>query len=242
MTVVNRFVRVLLTAAVMQSCPSSVKINEDFLAAMLSGERRLGHRMVYLPGDGFWFKDPRLDAFCPTTDKKVEILLSNYLVKCAAGMGGNVDSKFLIKEHRRPQVLAGIVNRAKTLLEAEPSFFEGASAPRRHSQGRLKLQPTSSSSLADVIHRAFVRREGGIVIVSEAYHEFLRYCEMESIARVELSRFKEVAKELVLENFQLGLRHDIRTPLKGDSSMAGSILPLCLTPRRKSAKLHDSVG
>jgi hypothetical protein len=35
---------------------------------------------------------------------------------------------------------------------------------------------------------------------------------MESLARVEFSRFKEVAKELVMEKFQLGLRHDIRTP------------------------------
>ena len=201
-------------------------INEDFLAAMLSGERRLGHRMVYLPGDGFWFKDPRLDAFCPTTDKKVEILLSNYLVKCAEGMGGNVDSKILIKEHRRPQVLAGIVHRAKTVLEAAPRFFEGASAPRRHSHGRL-LQPMSSSSPEDFIHGAFVPREGGIVIVSEAYHEFLRYCEMESLARVEFSRFKEVAKELVMEKFQLGLRHDIRTP---EGRQTHGWKHLCLVP------------
>ncbi len=38
------------------------------------------------------------------------------------------EQKVNIKEHRRPQVLAGIVHRAKTVLEADPRFFEGASA------------------------------------------------------------------------------------------------------------------
>jgi hypothetical protein len=95
-------------------------INEDFFAAILEGERRLGHRIVYLPSEGFWFKDTKLDAFCPTTDKKAEVLLSNYLVKCAENMGANVASKVLFLEHRRPSVLAGIVQRAKTVLEADP--------------------------------------------------------------------------------------------------------------------------
>jgi hypothetical protein len=50
------------------------------------------------------------------------------------------------------------------------------------------------------------------VVVGEAYQEFLRYCQMGNLTRVEFTEFKRVAKELVLEKFQLGLRHDIRTP------------------------------
>jgi hypothetical protein len=186
-------------------------INEDFLAAMLSGERRLGHRMVYLPADGFWFKDPRLDAFCPTTDKKVEILLSNYLLKCAENMGANVASKVLFLDHRRPSVLAGIVQRAKTVLEADPRFFEGANAPRRVSNGRI-LEPSMPSSPENFIHSTFVPKEGGVVIVSEAYQKFLGYCQRENLTRVEFTEFKRVARELVMEKFLLGLRHDVRTP------------------------------
>ena len=49
-------------------------------------------------------------------------------------------------------------------------------------------------------------------MVGEAYQEFLRYCQMENLNRVQFIEFKRVAKELVLEKFQLGLRHDIRTP------------------------------
>ena len=185
-------------------------INEDFFAAMLGGERRLGHKVVYLPGDGFWFKDPRVDAFCPTTDKKVEVLLSNYLVKCAENMRGNVDASLLIKDHRRADVLSAIVKRARTVLEADPRFFEGVDAPRRFLSGRT-VQPALSASPEDFIHRAFVPLQGASVVVSEAYQGFLRHCQMENLLRVQFTEFKRAAKDLVMEKFQLGLRHDIRT-------------------------------
>jgi len=108
-------------------------------------------------------------------------------------------------------VLAGIVTRAKTVLEAHPRFFEGVNAARRYANGRV-LQPVNISAPEDFIHNAFTRAEGGSVIVGEAYQEFLRYCQMGNLTRVEFTEFKRVAKELVLEKFQVGLRHDIRTP------------------------------
>lgn len=186
-------------------------VNEDFFAALLGGERRLGHRMVYLPGEGFLYHDPKVDAFANTSDQKVQILLSNYLVKCAGNMGANVDSSLLVKDHRRQSVLAAIVNRAKTVLEAHPRFFEGVNAARRYANGRV-FQPATVSAPEDFIHTTFTRSEGSSVVVGEAYQEFLRYCQMENLTRVEFTEFKRVAKELVLEKFQLGLRHDIRTP------------------------------
>jgi len=170
----------------------------------------LGHRMVHCPGDGFWFYDPRVDAFCATSDSKVELLLSNYLVKCGEALEPFANTRLLLTEHRRPAVLSRIVNKAKTVLEADQRFFEGATAARRYANGRV-LQPTLASAPQDFIHNAFKRSEGGSVIVSEAYQEFLRYCQMGNLTRVEFTEFKRVAKELVLEKFQLGLRHDIRT-------------------------------
>ena len=108
-------------------------------------------------------------------------------------------------------MLAGIVNRSKAVLEAHPRFFEGSNAARRYANGRV-LQPATVSAPEDFIHSAFTRAEGGSVIVGEAYQEFLRYCQMGDLTRVEFKEFKRVAKELVLEKFQIGLRHDIRTP------------------------------
>jgi hypothetical protein len=57
-----------------------------------------------------------------------------------------------------------------------------------------------------------VPKEGSVVIVSEAYQKFLGYCQRENLTRVEFTEFKRVARELVMEKFQLGLRHDVRTP------------------------------
>jgi hypothetical protein len=186
-------------------------INEDFFAAMLSGEKRLGHRMVHLPSEGFWFLDPKVGLFCPTTDQKVELLVSNYMVKCAEAMGGNVDSGPLLTVHRRSSVLSSIVKRARSVLEAEPRFFEGAGAPQRFLQGRI-LAPVASSSPAEFINRAIEPLQGGVVVVSEAYQGFLQHCQKENLARVGFSDFRKTARDLIMEKFQLGLRHDIRTP------------------------------
>jgi hypothetical protein len=186
-------------------------LNEDFFAAILGGEKRLGHRMVYLPSEGFLFNDPKVDAFCATSDEKVGILLSNYLVKCAERMGSDVDTKPLLHDHRRPSVIAAVVKRAKSVLEAKREFFQGADAPRRYEEGRVFVVPQISAP-ETFIHGAFLPMEGCTVVVSEAYQQFLRYCEMESLLRVEFTEFKRAARELVQEKFQLGLRHDIRTP------------------------------
>ena len=186
-------------------------LNEDFFAAILGGERRLGHRMVYLPGEGFLFNDPKVDAFCATSDEKVGTLLSNYLLKCVERMGSDVDSKPMFLQHRRPSVIAAVVKRAKSVLEAKREFFQGADAPRRYEEGRVFVVPQISAP-ETFIHGAFLPMEGCTVVVSEAYQQFLRYCEMESLLRVEFTEFKRAARELVQEKFQLGLRHDIRTP------------------------------
>ena len=97
------------------------------------------------------------------------------------------------------------------MLEADPNFFEGAAAPRRHLNGRT-LQPLVAASPEDFIHSAFIPKVDGVVIVSEAYQKFLGYCQEENLIRVEFTRFKQVARDLIMEKFQLGLRHDIRTP------------------------------
>ena len=201
-------------------------INEDFFAAMLGGEKRLGHKMVYLPGEGFLYQDPKMNAFASTSDQKVEILLSNYLIKCAEDMGRNVDSKLLVNEHRRPSVLAGIVKRARTVLEADPRFFQGINGARRVANGKT-IQPAILSSPEDFIHTAFTRSEGSSVVVGEAFQEFLRFCQMGNLTRVEFTEFKRVAKELILEKFQLGLRHDIRTP---EGRQTHGWKHLCLLP------------
>ena len=72
-------------------------------------------------------------------------------------------------------------------------------------------------------------KEGGVVIVGEAYQKFLGYCQRENLTRVEFTEFKRVARELVMEKFQLGLRRNVRTP-EGRQTHGWKHLQLLPTP------------
>lgn len=185
-------------------------LNEDFFAAMLGGERGLGHQIVYCPGDGFWFWDPAVEAFCPTTDAKMEILLSNYLVKYGEAFGTRLDVMFLMENHRKPAVLKRVVNKAKAILEADESFFQGAEGQPRYVEGKRVLpQPMASPIM--FIQSAVTREEGAFMTASEAYREYCRYCERAGQLKVTLSEFKALLNGAVYEKFQARLRHDIPT-------------------------------
>jgi hypothetical protein len=185
-------------------------LNEDFFAALLAGEKRLGHRMVYCPGDGFWFYDPRVDAFCQTTESKVELLLSNYLVKCAEALGCGVDTRVLIAEHRRPALLNRVLNKAKTVLETDDRFFEGIKGHRKFLAGKLVVVEEKPSPVV-FIASTVTRHDGGMMVVGDAFQEYVRYCTENGLQKVGFTEFKRIAKEAIYERFQLGLRHDLRT-------------------------------
>ena len=51
--------------------------------------------------DSFKWKAPRLDAYGPITDKKLEVLLIKYPVRSAENMSGNVKPRILLNAHRQ---------------------------------------------------------------------------------------------------------------------------------------------
>ncbi len=63
--------------------------------------------------------------------------------------------------------------------------------------------------------------------MSEAYQGFLRHCQMGNLVRVALTEFKRTARDLVMEKFHLGLRHDLRRPEGGQTH---GLKDLCLVP------------
>ena len=177
---------------------------------MLGGEKGLGHQIVYCPGAGFWFWDPAVDAFCPTTDAKMEVLLSNYLLKYREAFRAGLDVLYLYEEHRKPAMLKRVVNKAKAILEADESFFQGAEGYARFVEGKRVLpQPVASPIM--FIQSAVSREEGAFMTASEAYREYCRYCERGGQLKVTLSEFKSMAAPALAEKFDANLRHDIRT-------------------------------
>ena len=126
-----------------------LRLNEDFFAAALGGPGRLGHKLVFCPTTGFWFLDARFGAFCPVSEGKLEILLSNYLLRCAEQMPSRVEVLPLIDSFRRRTLLSHVVDRAKVLLEIDSSFFEGPTGRPRRIAGRVVealLSPAPCSS------------------------------------------------------------------------------------------------
>ena len=185
-------------------------LNEDFFAAMLGGEKGLAHQIVYCPGDGFWFWDPTVEAFCPTTEAKVELLLSNYLVKYGEAFRTGLDVMFLYENHRKPAVLKRVVNKAKAVLEADAGFFQGELGQPRYVDGKRVLPQQEPSPLL-FINNAVGRQEGAFMTASDVYLEFCRFCEAAGQLKLTLTEFKSLAAKAIYEKFQLSLRHDIRS-------------------------------
>ena len=186
-------------------------INEDFFAAILAGEQGLAHRIVYEADTGFWFYDPRGDIFRLANSQKMELLLSNYLVKCAEAFGSRVDQSVVVGACRESHVLKRIVEKSKAVLEVDPEFFAAKNGNSRILNGRV-LAPLLFKAPEEFILSAFQPEEGSSVLATEAYQKFLCYCQLGNLKSVQFKEFKEIARELILERYQLGFRHDIRTP------------------------------
>lgn len=187
-----------------------LQLNEDFFAAVLGGKQRLGHQVVYYVPEGvFYFMDHREGAFVATTESKLQTLLSQYLIRCSEAMGDTVDIEKLFGELRDARSLNRIIQKAKSILAADESFFTGAAGHKRKIGGEV-FDPT-----AEPPHKLFIR-EGMVVepqqitTVKDAYQHFSRYCEIHGFTPVERKHFKSLIAEVVRGEFGLGLRNDLK--------------------------------
>ena len=188
----------------------SALLNEDFFAAILAGEQGLGHRIVYEEDTGFWFHDPRVDLYRIASVLKMELLLSNYLVKCAEAVGVGVDQATLVADYRESHLIKRIVEKSKAVLEVDSEFFASKHGNSRILNGRV-LAPSLFKAPEEFVLKTFQPKEGCSVLVTDAYQEFLCYCQLGNLKNVEFKEFKRIARELILERYQLGFRHDLRT-------------------------------
>jgi len=185
-------------------------LNEDFFAAMLGGNRKLGHHVVFYPKERvFYFFDHWQNCFVPTFESKLETLLSQYLIHCAQDMKHDVDIEYLFYALREERKLKNILLKAKSLLAVHDSFFTGTQGNRRRVGERI-LDPS-----AEPAHKLFIRE--GIVpepshdlTVHDAYINFTRYCQIHDLTPVNRRDFKNLIAEVVREEFGLGIRNDLK--------------------------------
>jgi hypothetical protein len=186
-----------------------VELNTDFFAAVLGGSRSLGHQMVWWePEATFYFQDYRVDAFCPTSPTKVELLLSNFLIRCSQEMGSLVDIRPLVTTFRKPDVLRSVVEKAKALLAADVTFFQGEQGHRRLVDGRM-IDPTAKPSYEIFVEKNLIREDRATLTVTDAFHRYYSFCKAQQMAPLTRQEFKSLIIEVVREQFSLGLRHDV---------------------------------
>ena len=184
---------------------SPVSMNLDFFAAVLGGDKKLGHKVIYLEAElQFYYYDPRLKLFKPTSPEKLQNYIRALLIRCAEELPQDVHKLNLFHEWRTDKTTKQIVHRAKSILAADHTFFSADSKYTRE-QG-----PETHERLArSFIEQVLEREAGQILPFNHAYLVFLDYLKQKSLPSVKRPIFKDMMCPLVREEFDLGLRNDL---------------------------------
>jgi len=181
-----------------------VSINVDFFAGVLGGRKELGHHVIYFEPEMQWYYLDSDGVYKPTNAEKLANLYRALMMKCASEMPGNVHKLNLFHEFRSDRGSKAVVQRAKSILAADASFFSTTS-PHQRVQG---------SELHERLMRVLVetmleRREDASLTVTEAYQAFCRLSEQRSLGHMKRSMFKEIMRDLIKDEFGLALRRDV---------------------------------
>jgi hypothetical protein len=186
---------------------SAVGINDDFFAGLLGGDTKLGHQVVfYVPEQQWYFYDCRFGYFVPTTEEKLVILLSQYLIRCCQDMPRFTDIGNLFITYRSEARLKHVVQKAKSLLAADKSFFES----RKRRCGERILDPAIEPAHKLFIREALTVEPERILTTNECFNSYTAYCEIQKLEAVDRKPFTGLMTEGIREQFGLGFRKDLR--------------------------------
>jgi hypothetical protein len=184
-----------------------VSLNDEFFARVLGGDARLKHHVVfYVPEDSWYFFDPRTDCFNPTTEQKLQILLSQYFLRCTQDMPRAVDIGPLFNEFRSDATLKRIVKHARSLLAADASFFSTES-PHKRLQGAEVHTRITKQFVRDAIKPT----PGQVLPIEQCFAAFADYCRSKQLSTMARKQFKEIVAEVIKDEFDVGYRHDLQT-------------------------------
>ena len=165
-------------------------MNTDTMGAILGGERRLRHQTVFNPSDEtFYFWDPEFEAFCPTTEGKLRLLASNFLLKCANACDRHVDIAPLLGPYRDQRALKIIVDKARVILRADKSFFEGEAGKPRYIDGR-RVNPQDEPAHRVFVREALQRHPDAILSLSDCYASYVQFCLAQTLPILDKVPFR----------------------------------------------------
>ena len=179
--------------------------NLDFLAAILGGDERMGHKVIYLEGEMQWYYlDQPSKVFKPTTAEKLGNLLRALLMRCAEELPETVHKLNLFLEFRSDKIIRAVLHRAKSILAADHTFFSVESQHQRQ----------KGVEVHERVARVFVeqvleRQPGEVLTLTNAYLVFAEYLRGRGMGPVKRSIFKGMFAPLIRDAFSLGLRKSL---------------------------------
>jgi len=179
--------------------------NLDFLAAILGGDEKMGHKVIYLEGEcQFYYRDQPSGIFKPTSDEKMANLLRALLVRCAEELPDTVHKLNLFLEFRSDKTIRAAIHRAKGILAADHSFFSVESKHQR------EKGPEIHERLARVFAEDLLERKPGEVLtLTNAHLIFTEFLKLKSMVPVKRTTFKDMLAPIIRQVFDLGLRNDV---------------------------------
>ena len=183
-----------------------IGLNEIFFASILAGNETMGHKLVYYtPDEEFYFKDPREGGiFKPTTEEKLKTLLSLYILECAEQLTDATPKLNLFVRFRKDDELQKVVNKARSLLAVDKSFF-GADSPNLRTGGAEEKERVAKTFINLVIE---LNPEKNMTL-ADAYTVFREFSGKQGVKLVEGRHFEDLAGDIIKEQYGLALRNDI---------------------------------
>jgi hypothetical protein len=182
-----------------------VHINVDFFAAMLGGDERLGHSVVYFePELCFYYREPILQLYKATSPEKLQTYYRAMILRCLQEMTSDVSKINMFAEFRSDKTAKSVVQRAKSVLAADSSFFSATS----------KNQRIRGVELHERLARRFVdelltSEPGQILMLKDAYTTFCLMLKKQELNLLKRSDFKAIVTPLIRDEFNVGFRNDL---------------------------------
>jgi hypothetical protein len=187
------------------SLTSPIAPNIDFMAACLGGDKRLGHSIIYWPGEcQFYYLEPMEKIYYPTQDTKLGDLMRGLFAKCALEVQKDVNVYYLFTTFRTDAVVKLIVERAKSILRAAEDYFS-ATSPHERRNG-IELHERLARLF---VEKMLVSKPGEMMLACAAYDRFAALVRKKDLFPIKRSQFKDLVTPIIREKFDCGFRNDL---------------------------------
>ena len=181
-----------------------ISINIDFFASIIS-DPALGLSVVYFePEMQFYYNSAFQPVFKPVSPEKLQSLYRGFLMKAAQSFTKDVNILNLFVEFRSDKIAKAVVQRAKSILAADSSFFSPTS-PNQRIRGVEVVERVARRFVDEVLSA----EPGQILKLGDAYAVFRGLLKERDLPDIKRSDFKAVVAPLITSSFNVCLRNDL---------------------------------